>query len=274
MIRDVEEVVRLDSAHRPGAAIRQLRLDRSPAVGEHHARCPDAHRRRHGAVARDRRRGTAKAAEAAAGLRPPARPPLAARRGERPRHRNRHRRARRRSPRDRHRLPAPRRRQGRPRRGHGRGDAVCPPHRLDQRHAVAHRRRTPGARHGPRRARWVHRPPLGPARARRGRDPHHHTPSAAQSTICDVVHLSNGIAKLAGFGPLIAEIDGPIEATSSPACRSRPPTCTRSVRNSPIDADRAGTVPLTNVERRTLNAATVPPLPIAIRPPDKSTATT
>jgi putative nucleotidyltransferase with HDIG domain len=40
---------------------------------------------------------------------------------------------------------------------------------------------------------------------------HHHTPSAAQSTICDVVHLSNGIAKLAGFGPLIAEIDGPIE---------------------------------------------------------------
>jgi len=40
---------------------------------------------------------------------------------------------------------------------------------------------------------------------------HHHTPSAARSTICDVVHLSNGIAKLAGFGPLIAEIDGPIE---------------------------------------------------------------
>ncbi|AMY09929.1 Chemotaxis protein [Luteitalea pratensis] len=40
---------------------------------------------------------------------------------------------------------------------------------------------------------------------------HHHTPSATQSTICDVVHLSNGIAKLAGFGPLIAEIDGPIE---------------------------------------------------------------
>jgi HD-like signal output (HDOD) protein len=40
---------------------------------------------------------------------------------------------------------------------------------------------------------------------------HHHSPSAAQSTICDVVHLSNGIAKLAGFGPLIAEIDGPIE---------------------------------------------------------------
>jgi len=39
----------------------------------------------------------------------------------------------------------------------------------------------------------------------------HHTPSAAHSTICDVVHLSNGIAKLAGFGPLIAEIDGPIE---------------------------------------------------------------
>ncbi len=40
---------------------------------------------------------------------------------------------------------------------------------------------------------------------------HHHAPSATQSTICDVVHLSNGIAKLAGFGPLIAEIDGPIE---------------------------------------------------------------
>jgi HD-like signal output (HDOD) protein len=40
---------------------------------------------------------------------------------------------------------------------------------------------------------------------------HHHSPSATQSTICDVVHLSNGIAKLAGFGPLIAEIDGPIE---------------------------------------------------------------
>jgi HD-like signal output (HDOD) protein len=35
--------------------------------------------------------------------------------------------------------------------------------------------------------------------------------AAAQSTICDVVHLSNGVAKLAGFGPLIAEIDGPIE---------------------------------------------------------------
>lgn len=40
---------------------------------------------------------------------------------------------------------------------------------------------------------------------------HHHTPAAAQSTICDVVHLANGVAKLAGFGPLIAEIDGPIE---------------------------------------------------------------
>ncbi|BCS33011.1 HD family phosphohydrolase [Luteitalea sp. TBR-22] len=40
---------------------------------------------------------------------------------------------------------------------------------------------------------------------------HHHTPAAARSTICDVVHLSNGVAKLSGFGPLIAEIDGPIE---------------------------------------------------------------
>ena len=40
---------------------------------------------------------------------------------------------------------------------------------------------------------------------------HHHSPSATQSTICDVVHLSNGIAKIAGFGPLMAELDGPIE---------------------------------------------------------------
>jgi putative nucleotidyltransferase with HDIG domain len=40
---------------------------------------------------------------------------------------------------------------------------------------------------------------------------HHHEPAAAHSTICDVVHLSNGVAKLAGFGPLIAELDGPID---------------------------------------------------------------
>lgn len=40
---------------------------------------------------------------------------------------------------------------------------------------------------------------------------HHHDPASARSVICDVVHLSNGIAKLAGFGPLVAEIDGPIE---------------------------------------------------------------
>ena len=40
---------------------------------------------------------------------------------------------------------------------------------------------------------------------------HHHEPSAAHGTICDVVHLANGIAKLAGYGPLIAEIDGPID---------------------------------------------------------------
>lgn len=40
---------------------------------------------------------------------------------------------------------------------------------------------------------------------------HHHEPAVAASTICDVVHLANGVAKLAGFGPLIAEIDGPIE---------------------------------------------------------------
>lgn len=40
---------------------------------------------------------------------------------------------------------------------------------------------------------------------------HHHDPAAAQSTLCDVVHLANGVAKLAGFGPIIAELDGPIE---------------------------------------------------------------
>ncbi len=40
---------------------------------------------------------------------------------------------------------------------------------------------------------------------------HHHAPSTAPSTIGDVVHLANGVAKLAGFGPLFAELDGPIE---------------------------------------------------------------
>ena len=40
---------------------------------------------------------------------------------------------------------------------------------------------------------------------------HHHAPAAVQGVVCDVVHLSNGVAKLAGFGPLIAEIDGPID---------------------------------------------------------------
>ncbi|MBA2353030.1 MAG: HDOD domain-containing protein [Acidobacteria bacterium] len=40
---------------------------------------------------------------------------------------------------------------------------------------------------------------------------HHHTPSEINNLVCDVVHLANGVAKLSGFGPLIAEIDGPIE---------------------------------------------------------------
>lgn len=39
----------------------------------------------------------------------------------------------------------------------------------------------------------------------------HHTPSITPSSTCDTVHLANGLAKLAGFGPLIAELDGPIE---------------------------------------------------------------
>lgn len=40
---------------------------------------------------------------------------------------------------------------------------------------------------------------------------HHHAPSAVATPTCDAVHLANGIAKLAGFGPMIAEIDGPVE---------------------------------------------------------------
>lgn len=39
----------------------------------------------------------------------------------------------------------------------------------------------------------------------------HHSPSMNPSPTCDAVHLANGLAKLAGFGPLIAELDGPIE---------------------------------------------------------------
>ena len=74
------------------------------------------------------------------------------------------------STRDRHRLAAARRRQGGPGRSDGRRDADGAAHRLDERRAVAHRGRTPGARHGPRRTRRLHRPPLGPARTRRGRD--------------------------------------------------------------------------------------------------------
>lgn len=40
---------------------------------------------------------------------------------------------------------------------------------------------------------------------------HHHDPSTQATPMCDIVHLANGVAKLSGFGPLIAEIDGPIE---------------------------------------------------------------
>ncbi len=40
---------------------------------------------------------------------------------------------------------------------------------------------------------------------------HHHTPSDDPTPTGDTVHLANGLAKLAGFGPLIAELDGPIE---------------------------------------------------------------
>jgi putative nucleotidyltransferase with HDIG domain len=39
----------------------------------------------------------------------------------------------------------------------------------------------------------------------------HHLPSAHPTPTGDAVHLANGIAKLAGFGPLIAEVDGPVE---------------------------------------------------------------
>lgn len=39
----------------------------------------------------------------------------------------------------------------------------------------------------------------------------HHAPSLAPTPVGDTVHLANGLAKLAGFGPLIAELDGPID---------------------------------------------------------------
>jgi putative nucleotidyltransferase with HDIG domain len=39
----------------------------------------------------------------------------------------------------------------------------------------------------------------------------HHAPSESPTPTCDTVHLANGVAKLTGFGPLIAELDGPIE---------------------------------------------------------------
>lgn len=40
---------------------------------------------------------------------------------------------------------------------------------------------------------------------------HHHTPSDDPTPTGDTVHLANGLAKLAGFGPLLAELDGPVE---------------------------------------------------------------
>jgi len=39
----------------------------------------------------------------------------------------------------------------------------------------------------------------------------HHTPSIAPTPMGDVVHLANGLAKLTGYGPLIAEVDGPVD---------------------------------------------------------------
>lgn len=40
---------------------------------------------------------------------------------------------------------------------------------------------------------------------------HHHEPSQAPNATVDTVHVANGLAKLAGFGPLIAELDGPLQ---------------------------------------------------------------
>lgn len=68
---------------------------------------------------------------------------------------------------------------------------------------------------------------------------HHHAPAAAQSTVCDVVHLSNGIAKLAGFGPLIAEIDGPIEGDVL-ARLSFPPSALHAFCSELTDRMRTG----------------------------------
>jgi putative nucleotidyltransferase with HDIG domain len=39
----------------------------------------------------------------------------------------------------------------------------------------------------------------------------HHAPSTCPTPTGDAVHLANGLAKLAGYGPMIAELDGPIE---------------------------------------------------------------
>lgn len=40
---------------------------------------------------------------------------------------------------------------------------------------------------------------------------HHHTPGVAPTPGGDVVHLANALAKLTGYGPLIAEVDGPVD---------------------------------------------------------------
>lgn len=40
---------------------------------------------------------------------------------------------------------------------------------------------------------------------------HHHTPSLAPTPVCDTVHLANALAKLTGYGPLIAEVNGPVD---------------------------------------------------------------
>lgn len=39
----------------------------------------------------------------------------------------------------------------------------------------------------------------------------HHSPGSAPTTTGDVVHLANGLAKICGFGPLVAELEGPID---------------------------------------------------------------
>ncbi len=40
---------------------------------------------------------------------------------------------------------------------------------------------------------------------------YHHTPGLAPTPTGDVVHLANALAKLTGYGPLIAEVDGPVD---------------------------------------------------------------